>query len=172
MSNRHLARTIAMQTLFAWDFNGCKNEDLEKMITENFRNFAPDFNDNGFVKETVEGVIKHLEEIDTNIKKYATEWPLDQITVVDRNVLRIGIYELLFNEKIPPRVAINEAIEIAKAYGGDSSGKFINGVLGAIYNNMPEGEKLRREEASVKETSAKKEEFAEESDAVEDETLR
>jgi len=150
MSNRHLARTIAMQTLFAWDFNGKKTEGLDDLISENFKNFAPQFNDGGFVRETVEGVIGHLEEIDNSIKKYATEWPLDQITTVDRNVLRIGIYELLFNEKIPPRVAINEAIEIAKAFGGESSGKFINGVLGAIYNNMPEAEKARREKASEK----------------------
>ena len=150
MANRHLSRTIAMQTLFAWDFNGQKKENIDQVIEENFNNFAPQFNDHGFVKDTINGVLDNLEEIDNNIRKYATEWPLEQITIVDRNVMRIGIYELLYNEKIPPRVAINEAIEIAKAFGGESSGKFVNGVLGAIYNNMPEAEKIRREKASEK----------------------
>ena len=82
-------------------------------------------------------MIDHIEEINAYIVKYATEWPLDQITIVDRNVLRLGIYELVFDAKIPAKVAINEAIEIAKAFGGDSSGKFVNGVLGAIMKEMP-----------------------------------
>lgn len=150
MSNRHLARTLAMQTLFAWDFNGQRTDNLDYTISENFKNFAPNFSDGGFVKETIYAVIAHLEEIDNLIKKYATEWPLEQITPVDRNVLRIGIYELLFSENIPPRVAINEAIEIAKAFGGESSGKFINGVLGAIFNNLPEMEKEKRESITFK----------------------
>ncbi len=130
-----------MQTLFAWDFNGQKEADLEEIIAVNFRNFAPNFDDGGFVKDTVKGVLDHLKEIDDYITKYATEWPLDQITCVDRNILRIGVYELIVNDHIPPRVAINEAIEIAKAFGGESSGKFVNGVLGAIYNEMPEDRK-------------------------------
>lgn len=136
MSNRHLARTIALQTLFAWDFNGRRDDDISRLIANNFSNFAPDFNDHGFVKELVTGVRNNLEIIDRHIIKYATEWPLDQITTVDRNILRIGIYELLFTD-IPPRVAINEAIEVAKSFGSDASGKFINGVLGALYNDEP-----------------------------------
>jgi N utilization substance protein B len=148
MSNRHLARTIAMQTLFAWDFSGKKNEQIEEIISENFTNFAPQFNDGGFVHELVGGVVNHLAEIDAYITKYATEWPLEQITAVDRSVLRIGVYELVFSETIPPRVAINEAIEIAKNFGSDSSGKFVNGVLGAIYKDMPE--ELRAERDSIK----------------------
>ncbi len=155
MSNRHLARTIAMQTLFAWDFNGKKNETIEALIDENFENFAPQFDDGGFVRETVKSIIDHSEEIDNYIRRYATEWPLEQITIVDRNVLRIGIYELLYSENIPPRVAINEAIEIAKAFGGESSGKFINGVLGAIYKDMPEAERVRREAITQKLQEAK-----------------
>ncbi len=133
MSNRHLARTLAMQTLFLWDFNDKKQKDFGKLIKEVFSNFAPSFDDNGFVADVINGVKKHLVEIDKYIIKYATEWPLDQITIVDRNILRIGVYELIFDNKIPARVAINEAIEIAKAFGGVSSGKFVNGVLGAIY---------------------------------------
>ncbi len=137
MSNRHLARTIALQTLFAWDFNGQKDGDIEHLIADNFANFAPNFDDGGFVKNLVIGVRDNLATINRYIVKYATEWPLDQITIVDRNILRLGIYELLFTD-IPPRVAINEAIEVAKSFGSDASGKFINGVLGALYNDEPE----------------------------------
>jgi N utilization substance protein B len=148
MSNRHLARTIAMQSLFTWDFNG-KKDDIEDIIRINFSYFAPEFDDNGFVKTLIKGVIKNNEEIDKYIIKYATEWPLDQITIVDRNILRIGVYELVMLDDIPPKVAINEAIEIAKTFGGESSGKFVNGVLGAIYNNMDkkeiDGEKERKD---------------------------
>lgn len=140
MSNRHLARTIAMQSLFTWDFNGRQDKDIDNTIKGNFLYFAPNFNDNGFVKKLVGGVIDNLEKIDRLIIKYATEWPLDQITTVDRNILRIGVYELSIAEDIPPKVAINEAIEIAKAFGGESSGKFINGVLGAIYKAMEKPE--------------------------------
>lgn len=137
MSNRHLARTIALQTLFAWDFNGQKDGDIERLIADNFSNFAPNFDDGGFVRDLVFGVHDHIEEINGYIVKYATEWPLDQITAVDRNILRLGIYELLFTQ-IPPRVAINEAIEVAKSFGGDASGKFVNGVLGTLYNDKPD----------------------------------
>lgn len=145
MSNRHLSRTIAMQSLFAWDFNGQGAEGLDNIVSENFNNFAPNFNDGGFVMELINGVRDHLGEIDNYIRKYATEWPLEQITVVDRNVLRIGIYEMLYSPTIPPRVAINESIEIAKTFGGDSSGKFINGVLGAIFKDLPENFRTDRE---------------------------
>lgn len=138
MSNRHLARTIAMQTLFSWDFNGKQEKDLNDLIEQNFKQFAPKFNDHGFVKGIINGVIKHEAEIDAYITKYATEWPLDQITIVDRNILRIGVYELVFDQDIPAKVAINEAIEIAKTFGGESSGKFVNGVLGAIYKDVAE----------------------------------
>ncbi|MBU0636709.1 MAG: transcription antitermination factor NusB [Patescibacteria group bacterium] len=144
MSNRHLARTIAMQTLFSWDFNNKSEKDLDKLISQNFKQFAPKFNDNDFVKTMIYGIVKHLDEIDKNIVKYATEWPLDQITIVDRNVLRIGIYELLFDKDIPAKVAINEAIEIAKTFGSGSSGKFVNGVLGTIYKNIEKTERTKK----------------------------
>ncbi len=136
MSNRHLARTIAMQTLFCWDFNGKQEKDLANIINQNFAQFAPLFDDHGFVEKIIKEVIKNLPEIDKYITKYATEWPLEQITIVDRNILRIGVYELVFSKDIPAKVAINEAIEIAKTFGGESSGKFVNGVLGAIYKDM------------------------------------
>lgn len=129
-----------MQTLFAWDFNERESKDIDEIIKQNFEQFAPNFDDHGFVEALVKGVIEHITDINAYIVKYATEWPLDQITIVDRNVLRLGIYELVFDEKIPAKVAINEAIEIAKAFGGDSSGKFVNGVLGAIMKEMPQKE--------------------------------
>lgn len=139
MSNRHLARTLAMQSLFLWDFNDKKETSLDNIVDNNFKHFAPNFNDYGFAKNLVKGVIGNLSEIDQKIVQYATEWPLDQITVVDRNILRIGVYELVFDKDIPAKVAINEAIEIAKTFGGESSGKFVNGVLGAIYKDMARG---------------------------------
>ncbi|PLX22020.1 transcription antitermination factor NusB [Candidatus Parcubacteria bacterium] len=140
MANRHLARTIAMQTLFLWDFHGKKDIDLGDSLKQMFDNFAPSFDDQGFSKNIIKGVTENLSEIDKNITKYATEWPLDQITVVDRNILRIGVYELKMNDDIPAKVAINEAIEIGKAFGGEASGKFINGVLGAIYKDIQSSE--------------------------------
>lgn len=136
MSNRHLARTIAMQTLYFWDFNKADEGKLKEIIRKNLKEFAPNFDDEDFIEQIIKGVVDNLEKIDSYITKYAPDWPLDQITVVDRNVLRIGVYELIFNKEIPEKVAINEAIEIAKAYGGEASGKFVNGVLGAIYNDL------------------------------------
>ncbi len=137
MANRHLSRTIAMQTLFAWDFNAADSPNIDNLIKDNFEQFAPGFDDHGFTASLVRGVLANLSAIDKYIIKYATEWPLEQITTVDRNVLRLGVYELVFDPNIPAKVAINEAIEIAKAFGGDASGKFVNGVLGAIYKEVP-----------------------------------
>jgi len=125
-----------MQSLFLWDFNGKESIDINQAIKEVFANFAPQFNDQGFVKNVIAGTMERLPEIDAYITKYATEWPLDQITIVDRNILRIGVYELIYNDDIPAKVAINEAIEIAKTFGSDASGKFVNGVLGAIFKDI------------------------------------
>jgi transcription antitermination protein NusB len=140
MSNRHLARTIAMQTLYEWDFMGRPAGQLAPLVEQNLKEFAPDFNDAGFSKILVAGVEEHQDEIDTLLTKYAPEWPLEQITIVDRNILRIGIFELKYSPDIPPKVAINEAIELAKGFGGESSGKFVNGVLGAIFKDMGEAQ--------------------------------
>ncbi len=155
MSNRHLARTIAMQSLYNWDFNGKKNKELEDIIKNNFKHFAPNFNDHGFVANIIEGVVNNLNKIDEYIIKYATEWPLDQITTVDRNILRIGIFELIYNDDIPSRVAINEAIEIAKTFGGESSGKFVNGVLGAIYKDILKQQEDKNTQSTKKESEKK-----------------
>ncbi len=142
MSNRHLARTIALQTLYQWDFNGQPNEQLLMIHKKNLAEFAPEFDDGGFSKNLVEGIIKNLKAIDKDIISHAPEWPLDQITIVDRNVLRIGIYEMKFDPNIPPKVAINEAIELAKTFGSESSGKFVNGVLGTIYKEINDKQKV------------------------------
>lgn len=138
MSNRHLARAIAMQSLYQWDFlaKSGRQPNAEEIVSRNKDEFAPEFDDKGFIHELVEGVIKHMEEINNLIAKHAPEWPLDQITTVDRNILRLGIFELKFSPNIPSKVAINEAIELAKSFGGESSGRFVNGVLGAIYREM------------------------------------
>lgn len=135
-----------MQTLYQWDFNG-KQSDILEVLKQNRESFAPDFNDGGFMEHLVNGVIDHVEEIDSLIVKFAPEWPLDQITIVDRNVLRLGIFELRFDVDIPAKVAINESIELAKAFGGESSGKFVNGVLGAVYKDMCEKEVDQRQMA-------------------------
>jgi len=136
MSNRHLARTIAMQSLYQWDFQGKLADKIPEIIDFNLKEFAPDFDDKGFVAELVEQVVARIDDIDKIITTYAPDWPIEQITTVDRNILRIGVQELKFTENIPSKVAINEAIELAKTFGGESSGRFVNGVLGAIYKDM------------------------------------
>jgi N utilization substance protein B len=135
MANRHLARTVAMQSLFEWDFKERK-ENLKDITANNLKEFAASLGETDFVYELAEGVAAKLPEIDQVITKTAPEWPIDQITLVDRSVLRLGIYELMFLKDVPPKVAINEAVELAKTYGGDSSGKFLNGVLGTLYKQL------------------------------------
>jgi N utilization substance protein B len=143
MANRHLSRSIALQSLFEWDFRGKVNHDLKEIVKHNIAEFAPGMEDTDFIFDLVLGVEKYMAEIDTLITASAPDWPLEQITNVDRNVLRLGIYELKFAnaQDVPPKVAINEAIELAKTFGGASSGKFINGVLGTIYKQMGEPRK-------------------------------
>lgn len=163
MSNRHLARTIAMQSLYQWDFGGQKTPDAHEIVKTNMAEFAPEFDDNNFADELVTLVIEKLPEIDEIITKYAPEWPINQITTVDRNILRVGVYELKFAEIIPSKVAINEAIELAKTFGGESSGRFVNGVLGAIYKDMvvsgqmKEVDKVEKEKTTDDDVKAEKE---------------
>ena len=136
MANRHLARAIAMQSLYQGDFNEALDfKNLEDIVDYQIKEVADNFENREFVIYLVKSVIENQKELDKLIVKYAPEWPLEKITAVDRNILRIGIWELVFDDSIPPRVSINEAIEIAKAFGGESSGKFVNGVLGAILND-------------------------------------
>lgn len=140
MSFRHLARSIAMQSLYQWDFRGKPSAAIPAIVKEITVEFGEPLDDDnrGYISETVQAVADKLTEIDEKIVQYAPKWPLDQMTLVDRNILRLGVYELYFNQTIPAKVAINEAIEIAKRYGGQSSGKFVNGILGAMYNDVKE----------------------------------
>jgi N utilization substance protein B len=142
-----------MQSFYEWDFSGKKPELLDKIVEKNIKEFGPGLEDTGFVWQIIKGVLGHISHIDKVIEKAAPEWPLDQITIVDRNVLRIGLYELLYakKEEVPPKVAINEAIELAKTFGGESSGKFINGVLGTVYKEIGGPEAISEPTAEGKE---------------------
>ncbi|HEY0979865.1 MAG TPA: transcription antitermination factor NusB [Candidatus Paceibacterota bacterium] len=139
MANRHLSRSIVLQSLFEWDFSG-HPEELKSVIDRDIAEFAPGHNDTAFIYELAETVQRKQTVIDDIIMKAAPEWPLEKISNVDRNVLRMGLAELLFGdrEQVPPKVAINEAIELAKTFGGENSGKFVNGVLGAVYKEIGE----------------------------------
>ncbi len=140
MANRHLSRSIVMQSLFEWDVRTYEDGKLSEIIRRNAEEFAPGMGDFSFMKTLGESVLKKRPDLDMIIEKAAPEWPLDKISVVDRNVLRIGLYELLFadRQEVPAKVAINEAIELAKSFGGENSGKFVNGVLGAVYKEIGE----------------------------------
>ena len=143
MASRHLSRSIAMQSLYEWDFSGQNPKKLEDIVKKNIEEFGPGLENEEFVWNLVSGVVAHLSDIDKVIGKAAPEWPIGQINIVDRNVLRIGLFELLYSDKkeVPPKVAINEAIELAKTFGGESSGRFINGVLGTVFREMEKEEK-------------------------------
>lgn len=138
MASRHLSRSIAMQSLYEWDFYSKDKQGLKEISERNIKEFGPGLESDELVWEIVDGVVKNLTKLDKIISKAAPEWPVEQITIVDRNVLRIGLFELLYSdpEKVPPKVAINEAIELAKTFSGENSGKFINGVLGTVYKQM------------------------------------
>ncbi len=140
MANRHLSRSIVLQTLFEWDFKQYPTEGTASMLERNEGEFAPGNEDIAFMKKILGFVIDKREIIDQIIAKAAPEWPVEKINAVDRNILRMGLGELLFGDhnEVPPKVAINEAIELAKTFGGDSSSRFINGVLGAVYKEIGE----------------------------------
>ncbi|MEK7123635.1 MAG: transcription antitermination factor NusB [Patescibacteria group bacterium] len=154
MAHRHLSRSIALQALYEWDFWGRDEVKLKQATEKNIKEFGPGIEDEDFVRSLVDGVTARVKEIDDIIARCAPEWPLDQISIVDRNVLRIGIFELLWGkrEEVPPKVAINEAIELAKNFGGENSGKFVNGVLGTIYREIGEPGKDYKKEEKKEET--------------------
>lgn len=138
MASRHLSRSIAMQSLYEWDFRGQKKDSLSKITERNIKNFGPGLENLDLIWTLVDGVVRYLSKIDKIIEKAAPEWPISQIPIVDRNILRIGLYELLYSDKeeVPPKVAINEAIELAKTFSGKTSSKFVNGVLGTVYKEL------------------------------------
>lgn len=137
MASRHLSRSIVMQSLYEWDFYNKKGA-LKEIVDRNIRDFGPGLEDVSFIWSLIDGITKHNAKIDKIIEKAAPEWPIPQIPIIDRNVLRIGLYELLYanKEEVPPKVAINEAIELAKTFSGRTSGKFVNGVLGTVYKQI------------------------------------
>lgn len=174
MANRHLSRSIVLQTLFEWDFRRNdkteKNADdasavsefkTEETLERNATEFAPGVNDPKFMVKLLNTILSKQPEIDQIIEKAAPDWPIEKISTVDRNILRLGLAELLFSDRseVPSKVAINESIELAKTFGGESSGKFINGVLGAVYKEMGEPDKGQ--------VSKKKKEIAFEDMAIE-----
>ena len=140
MANRHLSRSIVLQTLFEWDFNDGKLPQVEDVLARNIEEFAPGLNDSTFMGDLLTNVLAKRTDLDLIIGKAAPAWPIERISIIDRNVLRIGLYELLFGDRseVPPKVAINESIELAKTFGGENSGKFVNGVLGAVYKEIGE----------------------------------
>lgn len=140
MANRHLSRSIVLQTLFEWDFGVEVDTTQEDMLERNIQEFGPGLDDSHYMTELFLGVVKKKVIIDEIIEKAAPDWPIDKISIIDRNILRLGLYELLFGdrEQVPPKVAINEAIELAKSFGGENSSRFINGVLGGVYKELGE----------------------------------
>lgn len=152
MGSRHLSRSIAVQTLYELDFLADTAPSSDEIIERNVAEFGPDLKDVEFAKKLVAQTLAHKEEADAIITKAAPEWPLDKINLVDRNILRMGLYELIWanHQEVPERVAIDEAIELAKEFGGESSGKFINGVLGTIYREMGGMEKTNTQEPESK----------------------
>jgi N utilization substance protein B len=140
MANRHLSRSIVLQALFEWDFNNFPQNIETEYINRLIHEFAPGLAVTGFSIELFKGITAKKTELDLIIEKAAPDWPIDKISPIDRAVLRLGLYELIFADKehVPAKVAINEAIELAKSYGGEASGRFVNGVMGAVYKEMGE----------------------------------
>lgn len=132
-SFRHLSRVVAMQTLFEFTM---RNNDLKKNLDYNLKVFALKINDTSFLEKLVFGVSENRIKIDTYIEKYAPEWPICKLALVERVILEIGLFELIYMPETPVAVVLNEAIEIAKTYGDESSGKFINGVLSTVSKNL------------------------------------
>ncbi len=140
MANRHLSRSIVLQSLFEWDLNSIEKSAMRETLIRNVEEFAQNKSDIPFMEKLLDGVLQKQPELDLIIEKAAPEWPIDRIAPVDRNILRLGLYELLFSDRgeVPAKVAINEAIELAKQFGGENSSRFVNGVLGAVYKEIGE----------------------------------
>lgn len=143
-SNRHLGRIVALQTLYEYEFRLESKDvtaEVDEILNRNLDRYKTTIDDREFVGTLVKGVLAEKDGLDAKIQPIAPDWPIDQIARIDRNILRIGLYELLFQSQIiPPKVAINEAVELAKAFGSDNSSKFINGVLGTAFRTLVEGE--------------------------------
>lgn len=160
-ANRHLGRIVALQTLYEQDFRhecGDENFDLKEVLERNIARYRKTIEDPSFINKLVNGVASRFAELDAVLQPIAPEWPIDQIARVDRVVLRIGVYELMFDKEIPPKVVINEAVELAKSFGGDNSSKFVNGVLGTVLRHQVEESQSKTKPAAktTKKKAAKK----------------
>ncbi len=142
-SNRHLGRIVALQTLYEYEFrtqSGDDTADAKEILSRNLERYETEIDDTQFVQTIVDGVLAEYKDIDEKIQPIAPDWPIEQIARIDRAILRIGLYELLHQATVvPPKVAIDEAVELAKAFGSDNSSKFVNGVLGTAYRTLVEG---------------------------------
>lgn len=152
-SNRHLGRIIALQTLYEYEFRVQCNDtaaDLSEILERNLERYAKAIDDKEFVKQLVQGVTEQTAKLDAVIQPIAPEWPIDQIARIDRTILRLAVFELKnLQHVVPPKVAINEAVELAKAFGSDNSSKFVNGVLGTAYRTVVEGKDITDAAAEV-----------------------
>ncbi len=155
MATRHLIRTVILQSLYEWDFYH-QAKDLTQILERNLNEFAPGIDEPEFAWKILKRLVDHRKEIDAIITKAAPEWPLEKIAPLDRNILRVGLVELLYADpnEVPPKVAINEAIEMAKNYGGPNSSRFVNGVLGTVYRELKtsDEQKLRASSEEPKES--------------------
>ena len=142
-SNRHLGRIVALQTIYEYEFrtqSGDEAADVTAIMKRNLEKYKSSVQDVTFVEQLINGVVDAQAELDEKLQPLAPDWPIAQIARIDRAVLRIGLYELLYSaETVPPKVVINEAVELAKAFGSDNSGRFVNGVLGTAYRTLVEG---------------------------------
>ena len=141
-SNRHLGRMLALQTLYEYEFRTQSDDkwaDASEILKRNLDRYKSSVDDVDFIDRLVQGVLKQQGQLDEKLQPLAPEWPLEQIARIDRAVLRLGLYELIYSQdEVPHKVVINEAVELAKAFGSDNSGKFINGVLGTAYKTLVE----------------------------------
>ena len=159
-ANRHLGRIVALQTLYEQDFRReCEDNDLvtDEVLQRNIERYSETIDDKAFIKELVHGVDGHRDVLDDIIRPVAPEWPIEQIARMDRTILHIGVYELTYNKSVPPKVVINEAVELAKAFGGENSSKFINGVLGTVLRNQEAAAGKQTKNPPAKSSKAKKE---------------
>ena len=148
-SNRHLGRIISLQSLYEYEFRlkaGDATADIDAIVAKNIEPYAKALGDTEFVYALSKGVVDNMKKLDEELRPLAPEWPIDTIAAIDRNVLRIGLFELE-SRNVPPKVAINEAVELAKAFGSDNSSKFINGVLGTAFKELGFGETEEKKDA-------------------------
>ena len=171
-SNRHLGRIISLQSLYEYEFRskaGDQTADIDAIVAKNIEPYAKALGDTEFVRDLTSGVLKEAEALDNELQPLAPEWPISSIAAIDRNILRIGLFELTRKaDSVPPKVVINEAVELAKAFGADNSSKFVNGVLGTAFRNIG-GEEETHAESKSQESESQPEPKADRKAAAESE---